>query len=119
VQGRNYQPHPIALANVGRGIEVSAYEQRNAHGSRSQRRDSKLQAREDYVRPREGFGHVDAFSAVRCQSPRHGRGWVYFTGVIQPSTLLWLSLVAFLIGCLVGFIAYYGEATWRYVQMFG
>ena len=117
MQGQNI--HPVALANAGWRGGVSAYEPRTAHHHRPQRRDSKLQAREDYVRPREGFGHVDAFSAVRCQSPRHGRGWVYFTGVIQPSTLLWLSLVAFLIGCLVGFIAYYGEATWRYVQMFG
>ena len=50
MQGRNYQPHPIALANVGRGIEVSAYEQRNAHGSRTQRRDSQLQARAHHVR---------------------------------------------------------------------
>lgn len=49
MQGQR-QPHPIALANVGRGVEVSAYQQKHAYGSRSQRRDSKLQAREDYVR---------------------------------------------------------------------
>ena len=118
MQGQR-QPHPVALANPGRGIGVSAYEQREAHSYRSQRRNSKLQARTHHVRAREGFGHVDAFSAVRCVTPQHGRGWVYFAGVIQPSMLLWLALAAFLIGCLVGFIAYYGEATWRYVQMFG
>ena len=118
MQGQR-QPHPIALANVSRGVEVSAYEQKHAHGSRSQRRDSKLQARAHHVRAREGFGHVDAFSAVRCVTPQHGRGWVYFAGVIEPSKLIWLSLASFLIGCLVGFIAYYGEATWALVRMYG
>lgn len=111
--------HPIALANPSRGIEVSAYEQKHAHGSRTQRRNSKLQARAHHVRACEGFGHVDDEFAIRCQSPQHGRGWVYFTGVIQPSMLLWLSLASFLIGCLVGFVSVYGEATWRYVQMYG
>ena len=119
MQGRNYQPHPIALANVGRGVEVSAYEQRNAHGSRTQRRDSKLQAREDYVRPREGFGHVDDEFAIRCQSPQHGRGWVYFAGVIQPSMLLWLCVLAFLVGCITALMVEYGERTWALVQALG
>ena len=119
MQGRNYQPHPIALANLSRGVEVSAYEQKRTHGSRSQWHDTVVSSRAHHVRAREGFGHVDAFSAVRCQSPQHGRGWVYFAGVIQPSMLLWLALAAFLIGCLVGFIAYYGEATWALVQALG
>ena len=62
---------------------------------------------------------MDDEFAIRCQSPQHGRGWCYFAGVVSVDTLIWLALVAFLIGCLVGFVTVYGEATWAYVRMYG
>ena len=117
MQGQNI--HPVALANAGWRVGVSAYEPREAHSRRSRRRDSKLQARKAHVRACEGLGRVDAFSAVRCVTPQHGRGWVYFGGVVSADTIIWLALVAFLIGCLVGFVSVYGEATWAYVRMYG
>ena len=117
MQGQNI--HPVALANAGWRVGVSAYEPREAHHHRSQWRNHVVSAREDYVRPCEGFGRVDDEFAIRCQSPQHGRGWCYFAGVVSVDTLIWLALVAFLIGCLVGFVTVYGEATWAYVRMYG
>ena len=33
--------------------------------------------------------------------------------------LLWLCVLAFLIGCMAGFVWTYGEATWALVKAYG
>ena len=113
------RPRAISLAQVEPSTRVFANVQQPTAFAREERRDSVVSAREYRVRPRRGFGRVDAPVAIRRESPRHGRGWEYYGQLIEPSTLVWLCVLAFLVGCITALMVEYGERTWALVRMCG
>ena len=115
---KHNQPRAISLAQVEPSTRVFANVQQPTAFAREERRDSFVSTREYRVRQHARPRHVDAPVAIR-REPAHGRSFSYFAGVIEPSMLLWLCVLAFLVGCIAALMVEYGERTWALVQALG
>ena len=113
------RPRAISLAQIEPSTRVSANVQQPTAFAREERRDSQRRSRKHNVRPRNVAGRVYGSVAEWRESPRHGRGWEYYGQLIEPSMLLWLCVLAFLVGCIAALMVEYGERTWALVRMCG
>ena len=116
---KHNQPRAISLAQVESSTQVFANVQQPTAFAREERRDSVVSAREYHVRQHARPRPLDDVVAIRRESPRHGRGWEYYGQLIEPSMLMWLCVLAFLIGCITALMVEYGERTWALVQALG
>lgn len=105
---------PIALADSKAVRQVPAYGRGPHEGARSQRRNSVKAARSKSwcARSQRVARRMDDGAAVSRH--RHGRGFVYFGQLINPSTALWAAFMSFLIGMIVALLWWHGAATLDY-----
>lgn len=105
---------PIALVDSKAVRKVLAYGRGPHEGARPQRRNSVKAARSKSrcARSQRVARRMDDGAAVS----RHGRGFVYFGQLVNPSTALWAAFMSFVIGMIAALLWEYGSMTYTYVM---